>query len=317
MRALLPNMKCAILLLSLAAPTFACAQPSGTFDGRWSATVGPQGSCNFTSILILDVMGSSIVGNATNPSGVYPLSGTVNPHGAGVFKIGGFVGTVRFSGNTFEANYANQCGGRFAIGTKSDAAGSFEDGVAAAKRGDYTAAMRIFRPLADRGDAAAQNILGAMYGHGQGVSQDYAEALKWYRLAADQGNAQAQYNLGFKYENGIGVPQNQAEAVKWYGLAARQGNTQAQNNLEQLRAQIARASASSASGPINQTVSTGGAQATNVMSTEAGIRAQADRIFGLWLTPPQRERKEIWIADRLSEQLDRQRGNSLSVRVNR
>lgn len=40
---------------------------SGPYDGRWSATVGPQGTCNFTSILILDVLGSSIVGNATNP----------------------------------------------------------------------------------------------------------------------------------------------------------------------------------------------------------------------------------------------------------
>jgi hypothetical protein len=91
---------------------------NGSFDGRWSATVGPQGACRFTSTLILDVVGSSIVGNATNPSGVFPLSGTVNPSGTGVFKIGGFVGTVRFTGTTFQANYANACGGRFAIGTK-------------------------------------------------------------------------------------------------------------------------------------------------------------------------------------------------------
>jgi hypothetical protein len=91
---------------------------SSTFDGRWSATVGPQGACNFTSTLILDVVGSSIVGSATNPLGVFPLSGTVNASGTGVFKIGAFVGTVKFSGATFEANYANRCGKRFAIGTK-------------------------------------------------------------------------------------------------------------------------------------------------------------------------------------------------------
>jgi hypothetical protein len=54
----------------------------------------------------------------------------------------------------------------------------------------------------------------------------------------------------------------------------------------------------------------------NPMSTAAGIRAQADRIFGVWTTPRQQQQKEMWIANRLSEQLDRQRGNSLSIRVN-
>ena len=116
-------MRIAIIALTICAPHGAllAQSTSGPFDGRWSATVPPQGTCNFTSILILDVVGSSIVGNATNPLGVFPLSGTVNPSGTGVFKIGAFVGTFRFSGTKFEANYANQCGGRFAIGTKQAA----------------------------------------------------------------------------------------------------------------------------------------------------------------------------------------------------
>jgi hypothetical protein len=86
------------------------------FDGRWSATVGPQGGCNFTSLLTIEVVGSSLVGNATNPLGVFPLTGTVDPSGRGVFKIGAYAGTIRFSSTTFEANYANNCGGRFAVG---------------------------------------------------------------------------------------------------------------------------------------------------------------------------------------------------------
>ena len=98
-------------------PVVAQSAP-GPFDGRWSATVGPQSGCNFTSILILDVVGSSIVGNATNPSGVFPLSGTLDANGRGTFKIGSFAGTVTFAGNQFQANYANSCGGRFAVGTK-------------------------------------------------------------------------------------------------------------------------------------------------------------------------------------------------------
>ncbi len=96
---------------------------NGPFDGRWSATIGPQGACNFTSTLIIDVVGSSIAGNATNPFGVFPLSGTVNPSGAGVFKIGSFVGTIKFSGTTFEVNYANTCGGRIAAAQPAAAAG--------------------------------------------------------------------------------------------------------------------------------------------------------------------------------------------------
>ncbi len=84
----------------------------------------------------------------------------------------------------------------------------FQDGVAAYYRGDYATALREFRPLARQGNAAAQVILGIMYGKGQGVTQDYAEALKWYRMAAVQGYAAAQNNLGLMYRNGQGVTQD-------------------------------------------------------------------------------------------------------------
>ena len=55
--------------------------------------------------------------------------------------------------------------------------------------GDYATALRLYRPLADKGNAEAQYNLGFMYDKGQGVPQEYAVAVKWYRLAADQGNA--------------------------------------------------------------------------------------------------------------------------------
>ena len=110
-------------------------------------------------------------------------------------------------------------------------AGPFDDALAAAKRGDYATAFRLWRPLADQGDADAQSNLGVMYANGQGVPQNHAEAVKWFRLAADQGYANAQYNLGLMYDNGQGVTQNHAEAVKWYRLAADQGYANAQYNL--------------------------------------------------------------------------------------
>jgi Sel1 repeat len=88
--------------------------------------------------------------------------------------------------------------------------------IAAMTRGDYPTALRLVRPLADQGDAIAQNNLGVMYDRGKCVPQDYAEAVKWDRLAANQGYDRAQTNLGILYaDGGHGVPQDYAEAVKW------------------------------------------------------------------------------------------------------
>jgi uncharacterized protein len=95
--------------------------------------------------------------------------------------------------------------------------------------GDHAAAIALWRPLADRGDALAQTLLGAIYGEGDGVPQDYAAAMSWYRKAADQGNARAQYNLGVIYANGRGVPKDDAAAVSWYRKAADKGFVDAQS----------------------------------------------------------------------------------------
>ena len=110
-------------------------------------------------------------------------------------------------------------------------AGPREDANAAYQKQDYTAALRLFRPLADQGDADAQTMLGFMYQHGLGVPQDYAQAVKWYRLAADRGYARAQDFLGFMYDTGFGVSRDYAQAVQWYRLAADQANPSAQFHL--------------------------------------------------------------------------------------
>ena len=103
-----------------------------------------------------------------------------------------------------------------------------DDAGAAYNPGDYVEAAKFYRPLADQGDASAQNFLGSIYSSGQGVPQDYTEAARWYRLAAAQGDTAGQFNLGMMYYNGQGVPQDYAEAVKWNRLAAAQGNVVAQ-----------------------------------------------------------------------------------------
>src|SRR5438105_12038483 len=114
----------------------------------------------------------------------------------------------------------------------SAVAGPFEDGIAAAYRGDYGTAARIWKPLAADGLAEAQNNLGALYARGLGVKKDDNEATKWYRAAAEQGLADAESNLGFQYERGAGgVAQDYGEALMWYKRAAAQGNASAEFSL--------------------------------------------------------------------------------------
>lgn len=109
---------------------------------------------------------------------------------------------------------------------------SFENGVSASKRGDYSTAFKIFHSLAaTQGDVRAQNNLGTIYEKGKGVAEDYAEAAKWYLLAANQGDATAQFNLGTMYSTGKGVIKDYAEALKLYRLSAEQGHSGSQSNL--------------------------------------------------------------------------------------
>ena len=105
-----------------------------------------------------------------------------------------------------------------------------DQGFEAVKKGDYQTALKLWKPLADQGDARAQYNLGLMYRNGNGI-QDDVEAAKWFRKAAENGDVKAQHNLGMMYAKGEGVEQDYVEAVKWYRKAADKGYTMAQFNL--------------------------------------------------------------------------------------
>ena len=113
-------------------------------------------------------------------------------------------------------------------------AGPFEDAVAAHDRGDFSTAYRLFRSLAEQGDAKAQYNLAIMYDEGEGVALDDAEAVRWYTKAAEQGHAKAQYNLALMYENGEGVRHNVVAAHMWFSLALARGFDRAEPALERL-----------------------------------------------------------------------------------
>lgn len=108
---------------------------------------------------------------------------------------------------------------------------TWEQSVAAYKRGDYRAAITIYRFLAEQGDKRAFNLLGSMYENGVGVPKDEMQAVEWYRKSAEQGDSGAQLMLGHMYEDGRGVPKDERRAVEWFRKSAAKGSDQAQYDL--------------------------------------------------------------------------------------
>jgi TPR repeat protein len=125
-------------------------------------------------------------------------------------------------------------------------AGPFEDAIAAYDRHEYGTALQLMRPLAEQGDADAQNGLGALYYHGYGVTQDFKEAIKWYRLAAAQGNLNAQVNLGSMYYEGEGVAEDLAHSHMWLSIAAERGYPEAAKMRDTVLKEMTAAQASQA-----------------------------------------------------------------------
>ena len=67
--------------------------------------------------------------------------------------------------------------------------------MAAYNRGDYVPAIRLFRPLAEQGNAKAQRLIGVMYHRGQGVARNSVRALAWFSVAAKHGDREAEATM--------------------------------------------------------------------------------------------------------------------------
>ena len=70
-------------------------------------------------------------------------------------------------------------------GAHGGLAAPVDEAEAAYGRGDFETALNIARPLAEKGDARAQCLLGIAYGAGNGAPQDFAEAVERFRLAEE------------------------------------------------------------------------------------------------------------------------------------
>ena len=100
---------------------------------------------------------------------------------------------------------------------------SVRAGIDAWQRADYSAAVRIWRPLAEKGDADAAFNLGQAYRLGRGVQTNLAASKAWFERAANKGHVDAQTTLGLLlFQNG-----DQAAGLKWLKTAAEEGEPRA------------------------------------------------------------------------------------------
>jgi TPR repeat protein len=143
-------------------------------------------------------------------------------------SLGLYILIVAFSligGTLNEAVAQSQSGTTSLSDTDKEA---LRNGMAALDRNDIAEAIRLFRPLADRGVLPALGLLGATYLG----AHDAPHAVTWLRKAADQGSAVAQSSLASIYEFGAdGVPKDEAQAIALYRKAASQGHPDAETDL--------------------------------------------------------------------------------------
>ena len=112
--------------------------------------------------------------------------------------------------------------------------------AAAYERKDMATAVRLWRIWAERGNAEARTLLGAMYWSGEGVPRDHKEAARFYLLAADQGYARAQNDIGFMLGFGEGIPpRDDVEAYKWLSLAVERYTAKNEDRLIQAKHDLA------------------------------------------------------------------------------
>jgi hypothetical protein len=99
-----------------------------------------------------------------------------------------------------------------------------KQGVDAWSRGDYKAAVDIWRPLAAAGDSDAQFNLGQAFKLGRGVPASLPTAIEWFRKAAAQGHNQAIDNYGLAlFQDG-----KKTEALPWLEKSVARGERRAQ-----------------------------------------------------------------------------------------
>jgi cell division septation protein DedD len=104
------------------------------------------------------------------------------------------------------------------------AAPTVKSGIEAWQKGDYPAAVAIWRKLAEAGNADAAFNLGQAYRLGRGVKTNLAAAQTWLLRAASKDHLEAQSTLGLLlFDSG-----DMKGAMRWLKAAAERGEPRAQ-----------------------------------------------------------------------------------------
>ena len=112
-------------------------------------------------------------------------------------------------------------------------------GLKAFKKKDYVTTIKEWTPVAEKGNAKIQFLIGIIHYRGLGgVPKNYKQAVKWLAKASQKNIAKAQDALGFMYEKGHGVPKDLGKAVQLYRKAAAQGLDAAKLSLKRLAAKV-------------------------------------------------------------------------------
>ncbi|PHP66123.1 hypothetical protein CSC94_16125 [Zhengella mangrovi] len=102
------------------------------------------------------------------------------------------------------------------------------------QRGLYITALNLAKPLAEKGDPAAQTLVAEILSRGLGVPSNPAEAAKWYIKAAKNGNPEAKFQYALLLTDGKYVAKDTDEAFRLMGEAAAAGNALARFNYAQM-----------------------------------------------------------------------------------
>ena len=94
--------------------------------------------------------------------------------------------------------------------------------------GKFVEARETLLPMANAGNADAEELIGVMYAMGLGVKQDRRRAFEWYMRASLKGHAGAQSGIAWYYETGMGLPAHDlVRGYMWYVLSAIGGDPDA------------------------------------------------------------------------------------------
>ena len=155
---------------------------------------------------------------------------------------------------------------------------SVRAGVDLWRAGDYPAAVAMWQPFANAGDADAMFNIGQAYKLGRAVAKDQVAARDWYRRAAQKGHLPAQANLGILlFQAG-----DKAEAIRWLKAAADKNEMRAQYVLgvASWNGDGTPRSLTLAYAYLSRAAAQGLAEATTALNNLTGVIAPVERANG-------------------------------------